>query len=1221
MAPALMLLLAGFASAEVRDLSVDPLTSTERWQVGGNRINYTLGSSTLQAVSEPKREGFDRCLRLVGDFRDAQRYYLSAYHTGPAIRGVCQQVSVWVMGDGSGRRLQMEIEDARGRWFRRDVGQLGSTDWQQLTVPVGEGEGWSALLRRGEGRLPILHPVDLRQISVLSKPDAEPLCTLYLSDLRATCGTVAADYVDATLATGRLANLLDLGQPIALDVDFANAADQPVEGRLRMTLAESLGREEAIDLGAVSIPPRGRVSRHLEHPTDRQGAYTVRLRLTTPERERVWHARLAVVKPLPERPADPESHFGSMFNIGGFSATEMPTVWRLNRDAGFRWTRLGFGWSEINAAPGVWAWEGPRRIDGPVGKAVDLGGQPYRLPHQPILDCPDAVTVAFWARGTQSTGNWQFPLLKWGPGDRNYGVYFHRDNGRFYFSASYEKMPAGSWHDVGCDFSAWDNQWHHYAAGYSAAESKVSLYVDGALKASVNHDGGKLRTNEDDLVLGAGSPAPLDEMVVYDRALGADEVAQLAAKAAPPKEGLIAHWSFDETGPKLADSSGHGLDIENAEPSGVREARLALAHGIKTLGLLGFPPNWASTAPEGAERPWVYKPKLDAWAEFVEQTTRHYADLVQHWEIWNEPNITVFWEPTPDPKEFMDVLRVGYEAAKRGNPNCTVLMPGLAGPTENGWGMDFLDELLKQGAARYCDAISIHPYRQSTPEESDLVGELQHIADLAEANGGRRPIWYTENCWTTQIPGGSTEERQALMLPRCYVLSLSTGLVDKLLWFRLHDAGSDRFYSEHNYGICYEDLTPKPAFIAHQTVASLLEGAKPEGEWDVGTRCLARMFRTPRERVAALWCPSGTASVSVFVGKNRVRVTDIMGNSEEHETREGVLILPLSESLVYLRGLPDATEGRGPLAELKQPMLVRGARGKLSVRLRNPFSEGKSFTVGVKPAEGLTLGATAEEVQVPGNETREVEFEVAVPADATPGWHGLTTEVTVDGREYREAGRLGVRAAAPDAGPVGHWKLDEGQGTVIHDESGFGNHGSVDQPKWVEGKHGTALQFDGQHIAQIPGVPCLDLPDEVTLAFWLRLTGETGTWQFPVTKYLNENVRRNYGIYLHNEKLYPCFSASFERGGYLHTDIGSNVPVNDGQWHHIAASYSMFEGRVRMYVDGKAVVDRPFDEGRMLFAQTPVRFGVGTIGAIDEVVIYPRALTAEEVAARARGTQ
>ena len=259
MAPVLMLLLAGLASAEVRDLSVDPLTSAEHWQVGGERISYTLGASTLQPVAEPKREGFDRCLRLVGDFRDARRSYLSAYHTGPAIRGVCQQVSVWVLGDGSGRRLQVEIEDARGRWFGRNVGQLDSTDWQQLTVPVGDGEGWSALLRRGEERLPILHPINLRQISVLAKPDAEPMCTVHLSDLRATCDVVTADYVDATLDTGRPANLFDLGEPLTLDAELVNGADQPAEGRLGATLTDSLGREEAIDLGAVSnTQPTGR---------------------------------------------------------------------------------------------------------------------------------------------------------------------------------------------------------------------------------------------------------------------------------------------------------------------------------------------------------------------------------------------------------------------------------------------------------------------------------------------------------------------------------------------------------------------------------------------------------------------------------------------------------------------------------------------------------------------------------------------------------------------------------------------------------------------------------------------------------------------------------------------------------------------------------------------------------------------------------------------------
>jgi hypothetical protein len=1211
---AIALLLPSAATAAFREVALDSLTSAQHWQVGGNRINYTLGESRLEPVTSPTREGFERSLRLTYDFRDPQRYYLSAYHTGPAIRGVCREVTVWVYSDGSGRALRAALEDARGRWFERDLGALGPEGWQQLRVPVGDGVGWRGLLRRGEKQLPILPPVNLRQVSVLAKPDAPPQGSICLSDLRATCDVVPADDLGCAIAPERPNRLYERSEG-GLAFWVSNSGPAALSFALSWRVVAWDGTERGAGGREVTLPAGMTTEEPAAIDALEGGSYTLTVQAKTEERTREWSSPFAVVEPQPERPADPNARFGLMFNLGGFGGEEAPVVARLNRDAGIRWTRVGFGWGEINPAPGVWAWDGPPRVEGPLGRAVDLQGRVYRVPHQPLLNCPEAVTIAFWARGTGNTGNWQFPLTKWGAGPRNYGVYFHRDTGRFTFSASYERMPAGGWHDVSCDFSAWDGQWRHYAASYSAADRKVSLYVDGALKTSADHDGGELWTNEDDLAIGSGCPAPLDEFVLYNRALADDEVARLAAKDAPPSEGLVAHWAFDDIGPTLADASGHGLDLAAGEPSGVREARLALTQGMKTLGLLGFPPEWASTAPPGAERPWVYKPNLDAWADFVEQTTRHYADLVQHWEIWNEPNITVFWEPTPDPREFLDVLRVGYEAAKRGNPTCTVLMPGLAGPTENRWGMDFLDELLELGGARYCDAISIHPYRQSTPEESDLVGDLRHIADLAAANGGRRPIWYTENCWTTQIPGGSTEDRQALMLPRCYVLSLATGLVDKLLWFRLHDSGVDRFYSEDNYGMCHHDLTPKPAWFAHRTLARLLEGAEPDGEWDIGPQSLARIFRTPEGRVAALWCPSGSAPVSVFVGAPTVTRVDLMGREEQLATQDGVLLLEATEAVQYLTDLPAQAEGRGAIVRVETTQLVRGAEGKLVVPVRNPFGGPRPVEVNLQTeGSSLSLPEKTRTVRVPANGQAQAEFLLSCAPDAAPGWVPVQVSATVDGRTFTSTGQVAVRTALPDAGPVGYWKLDEGQGTVIRDSSPNGNDGTVDQPQWVEGKIGTALQFDGQHIAEIPDAPSLNLADEVTLAFWLKVLAETGTWQFPVTKYLNENVRRNYGIYLHNQKLYPCFSASFEGGGYLHTDIASNVPINDGQWHHVAAGYSLFDRRVRMYVDGKMVVDRPFDEGAMLFAETPLRLGVGTVGVIDEVKVYPRALRPEEAA-------
>ena len=45
---------------------------------------------------------------------------------------------------------------------------------------------------------------------------------------------------------------------------------------------------------------------------------------------------------------------------------------------------------------------------------------------------------------------------------------------------------------------------------------------------------------------------------------------------------------------------------------------------------------------------------------------------------------------------------------------------------------------------------------------------------------------------------------------------------------------------------------------------------------------------------------------------------------------------------------------------------------------------------------------------------------------------------------------------------IGIWLFDEGTGNIAKDTSGKGNHGKLmDNPKWVEGKFNTALEFDG----------------------------------------------------------------------------------------------------------------------------------------------------------------
>ena len=46
---------------------------------------------------------------------------------------------------------------------------------------------------------------------------------------------------------------------------------------------------------------------------------------------------------------------------------------------------------------------------------------------------------------------------------------------------------------------------------------------------------------------------------------------------------------------------------------------------------------------------------------------------------------------------------------------------------------------------------------------------------------------------------------------------------------------------------------------------------------------------------------------------------------------------------------------------------------------------------------------------------------------------------------------------------VAYYSFDEGEGNVLHDLSGNGNDGTIYGAKWVDGKYGKALEFDGRN--------------------------------------------------------------------------------------------------------------------------------------------------------------
>jgi len=166
-----------------------------------------------------------------------------------------------------------------------------------------------------------------------------------------------------------------------------------------------------------------------------------------------------------------------------------------------------------------------------------------------------AITIALWANADR-WGNYGFYWPALVRKDGQYELGSHEVNRlRFYL-----ELPSGT-EFVECGAPP-TGSWHHLAATYDGA--RMRLFVDGKETAS-KPASGEIRKTASPLRIGGRLEGEskfydglLDDVRIYQRALGELELAELARRETP--EGtLVGHWRLDETADTVAyDSSGHG---------------------------------------------------------------------------------------------------------------------------------------------------------------------------------------------------------------------------------------------------------------------------------------------------------------------------------------------------------------------------------------------------------------------------------------------------------------------------------------------------------------------------------------------------------------------------------------------------------------------------------------------------------------------------------------
>jgi hypothetical protein len=273
-------------------------------------------------------------------------------------------------------------------------------------------------------------------------------------------------------------------------------------------------------------------------------------------------------------------------------------------------------------------------------------------------------------------------------------------------------------------------------------------------------------------------------------------------------------------------------------------------YGLDLVVRLDQHPAWVSDVSPPLNAP---PDALGHYQHFVERVAWRYRGRVRAYIIWNEPNLALEWggEP-PDPAAYVQLLRVGYQAVKAGDPDALVVAAGLA-PT-NGDGesamdeRDFLRGMYQAGAAPYFDVLGVHAYgfglAPDAPVETNdglVFRRLEELRAVMLGNGdGARPIWITEMGWTVEAPADQPDIAVSLEEQASYLNDALDQTRREWPWVELVTVWNLSQPEPGNpfggYSLIGLDGDPRPAYEALSRVAENRDSGIRTGRKRLGGR-------------------------------------------------------------------------------------------------------------------------------------------------------------------------------------------------------------------------------------------------------------------------------------------------------------------------------------------------------------------------------------------------
>jgi hypothetical protein len=198
---------------------------------------------------------------------------------------------------------------------------------------------------------------------------------------------------------------------------------------------------------------------------------------------------------------------------------------------------------------------------------------------------------------------------------------------------------------------------------------------------------------------------------------------------------------------------------------------------------------------------------------------------------------------------------------------------------------------------------------------------------------------------------------------------------------------------------------------------------------------------------------------------------------------------------------------------------------------------------------------------------------------------------------------------------------------------GLDTHISFDDEKpgiaTAEGLANKAGQFDGKAFVDAGSKAAFDIDSRFSISAWVF--SESTLHGSLVSRMVDKTEGKGYGVHFNEGKVHVNLTSNYADDAIR---LETEQTLSSGEWHHVLVTYdgSVMAQGVNVFVDGKPApvkilldsLYRPFRNAGNKFTQ-PLRIGAGWgdklrfKGLVDEVRIYGRVLSDDEVAMLAQG--